>query len=123
MEPITHYHDLEVPTCQVRPSRMISAFCNPVDPEKVDVYAQMTRYSDPPPIHGYPSIIDESDVGNYFMTGEPVTEEDIGRWAWYVTDGHHRTCAAVQAGINLFVELDPECEAQMRNSHPEDFHG
>jgi hypothetical protein len=102
---------------------MISAFCNPVDPERVNTYAQMTLYSEPPAIHGYPSIIDERDVGNYFMDDVPITEDDIGHWVWYVTDGHHRTCAAVQAGINLFVELDPSCEIQMRNTHQEDSHG
>ena len=123
MEPITHYNGLEVPTCQVSTSRMISAFCNPVDPEKVDTYARMMRYSEPPAIHGYPSIIDERDVGNYFMDDVPITKDDIGRWVWYVTDGHHRTYAAIQAGINLFVELDPSCEMQMRNTHQEDSYG
>ena len=122
MEPITHYHDLRVPTGQVPTSRMISAFCNPVDPEKVDTYARMTCYSDPPPIHGYPSIIEEGEVDDYFMDGRQITEDDVGQWAWYVTDGHHRTYAAVQAGINLFVELDPSCEMQMRNTHQEDSH-
>ncbi len=60
-----------------------------------------------PAIQGYPSIIDESDIGNFFINGSEVTPEDIGKMCWFVTDGHHRSTAAYNAKLPyVFVELD-----------------
>ena len=93
---------------QVRVDRIISAFFNPVNWAKVDDYAErMTCGETPPPILGYPTTIDENDVGERFLSGEFIEEEHIGESAWYVTDGHHRSCAALQAGLwNLDAERD-----------------
>jgi hypothetical protein len=92
------YNDIPFPET-IRTDRIISAFTNPVNPERIRSYIKQLEESDPPPIKGYPTIIDECDVGHEeFMTGELISEEHVGQLAFYVTDGHHRTCAAIEAG-------------------------
>ena len=83
---------------RARVDRIISAFANGIDPEKVYVYKKMLDYgSEPPGILGFPSFVTVDDVGEYFMTGEQITPEHIGEIAFKVTDGHHRVLAAVEA--------------------------
>ena len=93
---------------RVSVDRVISSFSNPIDLEKLDVYTKMLKYNGhPPAIAGYPAFIDEGDVGDYFMTGESITEDHIGEMAFYVTDGHHRVLAAIEAGKEcLLAEPD-----------------
>lgn len=109
------YNDLNVPPL-IRTDRIISAFANPVDYRKVEDYAltmqiEMLSHSFPP-IKGYPFIISEEDTetGECFMNGNPIEAEHIGQIAWKVTDGHHRTLAAIEANLpHLEVELDYSC--------------
>ena len=109
------YHGVDLPDGAIDPRKIISGFANPIDPEKLDTYTRMLKYSSPPPIHGWPSIIDDGDVGGYFLSGEEIAEKHIGQWVWYVSDGHHRACAALEADVPLYVELDPDCVRQMEN--------
>lgn len=94
-------------------NRIISALCNPVDPNKVEEYAEIMRYMglqhDFPPILGFESTIDEDDVENgvEFMTGELVTEDHLGLEVWRVTDGHHRTLANIEAGLG-WIEVEKD---------------
>jgi hypothetical protein len=114
-----------MPTCNgitipemIRTNRIISAFANPVDSDKVDQYAEQMRSTPEilpyciPPIKGYPSILDENDVENEvtFMDGTVVDETMIGEMIWYVTDGHHRTFAAIEANLPyLCTDIDESC--------------
>lgn len=104
------YNGLRVPE-SIRTSRIISAFANHIDQEKVDKYTDIMREMmlshDFPPIKGYPIIISEEDLGDYFLVGEEITKEHIGQMAWKVTDGHHRTLAAIEAHVPVMeTELD-----------------
>ena len=94
----------------IRTDRIISAFSNPVDPILVESYVWKLAESNPPAIMGYPTIIDWEEHGEHFMTGEEITEEHDGELAWYVTDGHHRTCAAIEAGV-LTIDVEPDSTA------------
>jgi hypothetical protein len=95
-------------------NRIISAFENPLDEWKVEEYTlvmdELMLSHDFPPIRGYYSKIDEGDAENpdlYFMTDEKVNETHIGEIVWMVTDGHHRTSAAIKAHLpHLCTELD-----------------
>ncbi len=93
----------------VRVDRIVSAFCNPVDDALVTQYMErMLAGEKPPRICGYPSIIDEDDIGQQFLSGEEIQPQHIGLNIWYVTNGHHRTCAALEAGITyLDAKIDP----------------
>jgi len=100
------YNGLFVPS-QIKTDRIISAFCNEIDVQKIESYTEIMReqmLSHPfPPISGFPSIIDESNFGDCFLTGEEITGEHVGQIAWFVTDGHHRAMSAVNASLP-FVE-------------------
>jgi len=98
-------------------NRIISAFANPVDWDVIEAYASIMKQNDLvtghygfPPILGFASKITEDDLDDKdlcFMTGEPVTEEHLHHEVWKVTDGHHRTNAAIKAGIN-FLDTEPD---------------
>jgi hypothetical protein len=63
-----------------------------------------------PAIEGYPSIINEDDIGKEFLTGEEITSEHLGEYFWNVTNGHHRTLAAINANLpHLLTTLDYSC--------------
>lgn len=91
----------------IRTCRIISAFSNPIDQDKVERYADLIRHSEDilpwciPAISGYPGIISQDDVDNgmIFLDGNEVTEFEIGQCVWYVTDGHHRSLAAIETGL------------------------
>lgn len=104
------YNGIIVPET-IKTEYIISAFANEIDQEKLEKYTQIMQQEmlqhNFLPIFGYPSILDESDIGNKFLTGKEVTEEHIGKLVWFVTDGHHRSLAAIDANIPwLRVELD-----------------
>jgi len=105
------YNDITVPPI-IRTDRIISAFENCVDYDKVEKYANTMKAEmlshDFPPILGYPGIIDEDDVDEkMFLNGEVVENEHVGNLVWYVTDGHHRSLAAIEAHLpHLEVEID-----------------
>jgi hypothetical protein len=106
------YNGIRVPET-ISPKMIISAFQNLVDNEKVQEYSEKMKEEmlshDFPPIEGYPRIIDQDDVDSNieFLNGDQVTEEYIGKMAWMVTDGHHRSLAAIEANLPyLEVKLD-----------------
>lgn len=109
------YNDITIPLF-IRCDRLISAFENEMDWDKVDEFTQVLKIEmmshDFPPLEGYPIIIDENDLGLVFMNLNEITEEHIGQLAWKVTNGHHRAFAAVNAGLpHIPVELDYSCRA------------
>ena len=103
------YNGILIPKT-IKPTRIISAFQNEMDWKKVNEYtdimtAEMLSH-DFPDIQGFPYIIQEEDVGGMFLT-EEIEEEHIGQMAWKVTDGHHRSFAAIAANLPYIgVELD-----------------
>lgn len=104
------YNGLNVPTT-IKTNRIISAFQNEMDYDKLGEYAEIMAVQmlshEFPPIQGYPVIIDDNEIGDCFLTGEEITEDHAGQLAWMVTDGHHRTLAAIQANLPyLGTELD-----------------
>lgn len=110
---------------------ILSAFQNQMDWTKVEMYTKELIESDIngkhpsdvfPPIKGYETIIDETDLGDKFIWGDldrmiEVTEEHLGKKVWKVTDGHHRAFAFARAyeQTNLLcfkwieTELDYSC--------------
>lgn len=107
------YNDINIPPL-IRVDRIISAFSNCIDDNKVELYTNIMRAEmlshEFPPIEGFPTIIDENDIGDYFMTQEEITEDHIGQLAWKVTDGPHRTLAAIEAQLpHLEITLDYSC--------------
>lgn len=107
------YNGVIVPPL-IRVDRIMSAFENGIDQHKVEAYTEAMRVLDVchefPPILGFPSVIDEDDVGALFLTRELVEDTMIGEQIWKVTDGHHRSLAAIEAGLShLEVELDYSC--------------
>ncbi len=112
-------------------NRIISAFCNPVDPDKVEEYAKQMKQNDLetghngfPPIMGFASKIDEDDIENevLFMTGDQVTVEHLGEDVWNVTDGHHRTSAAIEAELN-YIETEVEYSCLTTEEELNDYNG
>lgn len=88
---------------RISPKKIISAFENIIDVDKLEKYtnifnSKMLSHGFPP-IKGYPNIIDESDVGKEFLSGNVVSEDNIGEYVWVLTDGHHRTLAALEANV------------------------
>lgn len=98
------YNGIRVPE-SIRTCMIISAFQNEIDYSKVELYADVMREEmlnhNFPPIMGYPSILTEDDVdqSQQFLSGEDITEDHIGQLAWFVTDGHHRSLAAIEANL------------------------
>ena len=104
------YNGLRVPKT-VDTNLLVSAFENAMDFDKIeeytDVYREQMLSNEFPPILGHPSILDEGDIGNYFMNGDEITEDDLGKQVWMVTDGHHRSISAINAKVPyISVELD-----------------
>jgi len=104
------YNGIRIPE-RVPTKLLISAFCNAIEEEKVSAYSEVMRCGECfPPIAGYPTEIDESDLGDYFMNGMPIEECHFGMIAWKTTDGHHRSLAAIRAGTPFIdTEIDPSC--------------
>ncbi len=109
--------DKSFPT-KVSTSRIISDVSQLVDWDKVEEYSIIMANNDIynghhgfPEIIGQPMLIDESFIGQPFLSNindgveEYVTEEHIGEFMLYLSDGHHRTFAAIKAGIN-YLEWD-----------------
>lgn len=106
------YNGIPVPR-RVRTDLVLSAFCNPIDEDRVTYYVNaLDCYSgiDVDPVTGYPTILDESDEGEYFLSGEEVTSEHFGQTAWRVCDGHHRTLAHIEAGRE-WIDVEVEYSA------------
>jgi hypothetical protein len=104
------YNGVNVPST-IKTGLIVSAFQNEIDHEKLIEYRDIMSHEmlahSFPPIMGFPSEIDENDIGNLFINGEEIQESDLGKKVWYVTDGHHRSMAASDAGIPyLEVTLD-----------------
>ena len=104
------YNGIIVPK-RIPTNRIMSAFQNEMYPDKLEeytnIYRELMLSHSFPPIMGYPTIIDEDDIGREFLSGEEITEEHIGMMAWKVTDGHHRAVSATKVNIPyLEVELD-----------------
>lgn len=113
----TLYNGIRVPET-VNPRMVISAFANPIDDSKVEEYTntmkEMMLSHDFPPITGFPTLIDENDIGDYFLSGEEITDEHVGKKAWKVWDGHHRTIAAINANLPYIqVELEKAAVTDM----------
>lgn len=96
------YNGLNVPT-KINPSLIISAFANEMDEEKINQYTEVMKTEmlghNFPAITGYPVIIDEDDVEGWFLNGDNIAETFLGCIAWKVTDGHHRSYAAINAKL------------------------
>ncbi len=90
----------------VSPKYVISAFANPISPNKIKKYSDEMQLKmmnhDFPPIKGYPIIIDKNDMERfeYFLSGEKIKDNDLGEYAWVVTDGHHRVVSALNVGLS-----------------------
>ena len=112
---------------QVIPSEIdkrliISAFENPIDPDAVEQYRgimEIQGIQGIAPITGYPDKLTEDDIENgvTFINGEVAGGSDVGKAVWYVTDGHHRSYAALNVDMvhSLPVMMDTttftdECE-------------
>lgn len=111
-----YYNDITIPPL-IRTDRIISAFENCIERDKLEKYTELMQQEmlshDFPPIQGYPMIIDETDFGDYFLTGEEIDESHLGLLCWKVTDGHHRSLAAIAAELpHLAVTLDYSCITQ-----------
>lgn len=107
------YNGITIPEF-IRTNLIISAFANEIDYEKVDEFTKIMKVEmlshSFPPIEGYPMIIDEDDLEGWYIDGSNISEEDLGKVAWKVTNGHHRSIAAINAKIPYFpVELDYSC--------------
>jgi hypothetical protein len=100
-----------------RTCRLISAFSNPLDYDKLAEYtailSELGCYHEFPEILGYPSVIGDREIEDeelYFINGDPITEDLRGEACWYVTDGHHRANAACEANIQVWdCKLDYNC--------------
>ena len=89
----------------ISPELVISAFSNPLDYDKIEKYSDVMKDDmlshNFPPIKGYPIIINDGDIMRFgeFLNGENITTKDIGKYAWIVTDGHHRVFSALKVGL------------------------
>jgi hypothetical protein len=89
---------------------------NEMDWDKVEEFKRIyqdTEWLDPfPPIQGYFTTLDESDLWKTFVTGQQVSEEDIGKEAFQTYDGHHRAYGKARAyndcPLDCFKEIDIE---------------
>ena len=102
------YNGIKIPKT-VSTDLLVSAFENPIDWDKVEVYTVKMKADalshEFPKVTGFPAIIDDSDVGGYFLNGNEITESDIGKQIWKVWDGHHRSIAAINAKLP-YVEVE-----------------
>ncbi len=93
---------------------IVSAFCNPLDDAKVDEYTAVMQSEmlshNFPPIAGFYTTVSDDEIGEYFMNGEEITEEHTGKIIFKVSNGHHRTTAAINAGLPyLETVIDRAC--------------
>lgn len=99
----------------------MSAFTNAMDQAKLVEYTEVCRlfeYSNEfPPIQGYESEITSDMIGQEFYHGtenleelRTVKKEHIGLTVWFITDGHHRACAFLNAGLD-FIDVIPDRSA------------
>jgi hypothetical protein len=107
------YNGLFVPP-QIKTGRILSAFENAMDWDKVERFTDVLRVellqNDVPPIKGFPDVLSEDDIGKAFLSGEEVTADHVGERVWYVTDGHHRSLAHIEADVRYIrTELDYTC--------------
>lgn len=104
------YNGINVPRT-IKTERIISAFANDIVQEKLERYTAIMKEQmlshEFPPIEGFPTIIDDNEIGGQFLNGEEITEEHRGWLCWKVTDGHHRSLSAIAARVPyLETELD-----------------
>jgi len=104
------YNGINVPS-QIKPNLIISVFSNDTSMDKVEQYTEVMKAEmlghNFPPIMGYPVIIDEDDLEGWFIDGSNIPETMLGKLAWKVTDGHHRSLAAINAQLPyITVMLD-----------------
>lgn len=108
------YNGIIIPNI-VRTDRISSAFANSIDNNKIDKYSYIMHVEGTnhnfPPILGFPDIITEDDLENEdFGMLDFNSNYGVGDLYWKVTDGHHRSLAAIQAGLpHLEVNLDYSC--------------
>ncbi len=98
---------------RINPNLVIPAFSNHIYPEKlekyIDVFKSELLENDFPPIKGYPIILTTHDIERFetFLNGDDISTSDIGKYAWIVTDGYHRTLAAIEADMPyILTEVD-----------------
>lgn len=104
----------------IRTTHIVSAFANAIDFHKVEMYANdmsmqdnMQGCIDFPPIMGFYTTFDPNEDQTIFnLFNEDVQHEVLeGETIFKVTNGHHRSIAAVYAGIwGLETEFDPACK-------------
>lgn len=97
------YNWINIPD-EISPFKIVSAFANPVDTEKVSQYTEdMQETFDIeytfPPIMWFPEIVTNETLEehSHFMWGDEITEDDLWSLIWNVTDWHHRVLAACNA--------------------------
>lgn len=89
----------------IPPKYVISAFSNVISSEKIEKYSNVMSSemmgNQFPPIKGYPIFIDDNDIERfgYFLSGEKISKDDLGKYAWVVTDGHHRVISALNVAL------------------------
>ena len=108
-------------------NRIISAFENEMDWNKVNHYAEIMVYQgfnhEFPPIKGFECVIDQDDVNSntVFMNGAPVLKENIGEKVWKVTDGHHRTFACIKAELG-WIEVTKDFNTCVNEEELKEFY-
>lgn len=109
------YNNITVPLL-IKVDRIFSAFQNEISEDKVNEYAEIMKNNmlnhDFPPIKGFPSLYDEDVDLHRWMDWDNHLKPNNGDLIWNVTDGHHRSLAAIIAELpHLEVELDYSCIA------------
>jgi len=109
------YNDIIIPDL-IRCDRIVSAFCNPCDQNKIDSYTIEMQINglchEFPPIKGFTSLYDENDEEDedFQLIDLNAERPRIGDLIWKVTDGNHRTISAINAELpHLEIELDYSC--------------
>lgn len=110
MNEVLTYNGIIVPD-RFDVNKIKAGFENAIDNNKLEAYTLIMNdlmLSHPfPEIFGYPSEVDENDVGGFFLNDEEITEDNIGEIIWVLTDGFHRTLSAIATGVPyLDVQLD-----------------
>lgn len=89
----------------ISPNMVIAAYENAIYDEKLKKYYNTFKHemltNDFPPIRGFPTIITNYEIERYgtFLNGNDITVDDIGKYAWILTDGFHRTLAAIKSNL------------------------
>lgn len=96
---------------RISPNYIVPTFDNTIDTIKLEKYINIMKskmLGHPfPPISGFPDFIDESMIGSEFLNGKIINKNDIGKYVWRITDGHHRALAAIDANIPY---LETKCD-------------